>query len=152
MRLSIYFSSPIRYRFNGLKSYVNPCYLYQAVVNPEFSLFFLIERKDNWFDNSRLLKLFAYGYSFFLFIVFCHYVPFFHHLGKCFRFLTIAIKLFHFEFLCFDNAINNVLNTFSTATLPVVQILCGKKIYKTESNQLDELRKVIIFRRKSSHS
>lgn len=55
-------------------------------------------------------------------------LPFFHHLGKCFRFLSISVELFHFEFFRFNDAIDNVFNTFSTANLPIVQILCvGKK-------------------------
>lgn len=55
-------------------------------------------------------------------------LPFFHHLGKCFRFFAIAIHLFHFKFFRFDNTIDNMFNTFSATAFPIVQILCGKKL------------------------
>lgn len=49
--------------------------------------------------------------------------PFFHHFRKCFWFFATAIYLFHFKFLGLNNTINNMLNTFSSWRLPIVQIL-----------------------------
>ena len=90
-----------------------------------FSL--LIEQKqDNWIDKPR--SFFLHLRHFLLASVVVTFdLPFFHHFGKCFRFLSVAVHLFHFEFFRFNNAIDNMLNTFSATGFPIVQILYGKQ-------------------------
>lgn len=101
-----------RYRFNGSYVNVNNVKHKFSIFNPECSL--LIEQNDNWFDK-------------FFFCI----LPFFHHFWKCFRFLSISVQLFHFEFFRFNNAIDNMFNTFSASAFPIVQILCvGKRNQK----------------------